>query len=187
LTTAILAALMLVAARAAAEEPAQGGVAVVYMADGSSLPLRSWSLSYEYMTWPQGGSQALAKTARRESRELWFGKRTVPAQGATLGIVYGETERAREEPGETRTVRIPLAREASVTAGGRASRFRLEPPHRTLLMPDGEKSLFVQPRSMDLRGETISGTRRELCLLTYTSQVECAGTPDVQVVKVEFQ
>lgn len=175
------------AASPAQEEPAGSAVAVVYLADGSSVPLRSWSLSYEYMAWPQGGSQALTNPARRESRELWLGKRSFPAAGAVLEIVYGETVREREVEGETRAVRAPLAREVSLTVAGKTTRLAPEPPQRQLLLPGGDKKLIVQARSLDLRGETIGGTRRELCLLTYTSQVECAGTPDAQVVKVEFQ
>ena len=51
---------------------------------------------------------------------------------------------------------------------GRRSRPKVEPPHRDLLAPGADKSTMVMARSLDLRGESITGTRREVCLLSYT-------------------
>jgi hypothetical protein len=73
------------------------------------------------------------------------------------------------------------------SAGGKAVRAKVEPPHRDLLAPGADKATMVMARSLDLRGEGITGTRREVCLLSYSSLVECGGTPADQVVKVEFQ
>jgi len=163
------------------------GVAVAYMADGSSVPLRSWSLSYEYLAWPKGGSQVLSSPARRDGRELWFGRRSFPAAGTTLELEFVDTQRQREVDGEVRTVRIPRVSEVSLTTpDGKTTRLEPDPPDRRFLQPEGDKKLMVQARSLDLRGETITGTRRDLCVVTFTVLVECGGSPENQVVKVEF-
>jgi hypothetical protein len=73
------------------------------------------------------------------------------------------------------------------TRDGRTVKAKVEPPHRDLLAPDAGKSTMVMARSLDLRGEGITGTRREVCLLSFSSLVECGGNPADQVVKVEFQ
>jgi hypothetical protein len=180
-----------VLAVAAGGFPASGlqgtGVAVAYMADGTSVPLRSWSLSYEYLAWPKGGSQAFASPARRDGRELWFGRKSFPAPGTTMELQFVDTEREREVDGEVRTVRIPRVTAVSLTTGdGKATRLEPEPPDRRFLMPEADKNLLVQARSLDLRGETITGTRRDLCVITFTVLVECGTSPQNQVVKVEF-
>ena len=163
------------------------GVAVAYMADGTSIPLRSWSLSYEYMAWPKGGSQAFASPARRDGHELWFGRKTFPAAGTTMELQFVDTERQREVDGEIRTVRIPRVTGVSLTTpDGKATRLEPEAPDRRFLMPEADKKLLVQARSLDLRGETITGTRRDLCVITFTVLVECGTSPENQVVKVEF-
>src|SRR5713226_4058226 len=56
----------------ASEAAAEGGETIlVHFADGSSLPLRSWSLSYEYSAWRRGESPALGTIARKEAKEIW--------------------------------------------------------------------------------------------------------------------
>ena len=56
-----------------------------------------------------------------------------------------------------------VAREVTVaTAGGKTITARVEPPHRDLLAPAADKSTMVMARSLDLRGEGITGTRREV-------------------------
>ena len=53
----------------------EGTSAIVTLADGTSVPLRPWTFSYEYVAYPKGTSPALAPVARREARALWAGKR----------------------------------------------------------------------------------------------------------------
>jgi len=45
----------------------------------------------------------------------------------------------------------------------------------------------VQARAMDLRGQTIGGTQREFCLLSYSSLVECPAAADQRVVRIKLQ
>src|SRR5688572_11761088 len=82
-------ALALAAAAAPAQAPApagdQGpGTVTVTLADGTSLPLESWSLSYEYLAWKQGTSQHSSSPMRKEGPALWVGRKVIAAAGASL-------------------------------------------------------------------------------------------------------
>jgi hypothetical protein len=173
-------------ALAAPPEPPERPPIVVRLADGSSVPLRQWSLSYEYFSWRQGGSQADGTVARREGSELWVGKKAVPLKGTTLQIEYATVERERDMDGETRKVKIPSPRALKLVAAGKTTTLRLEPPHRELIAPDVDKKRMVTARSLDLRGESLTGTRMDICLLSYSSLVECGETPEHQVLQIEF-
>jgi hypothetical protein len=70
--------------------------------------------------------------------------------------------------------------------GGRGQEIEVEPPHRDLLFPGEPKGAFVVARSLDLAGLTLTGTRRELCVLSYTSMVRCGVERSGRVVKLEF-
>jgi hypothetical protein len=159
---------------------------VVHLADGSSVPLRQWSLSYEYFSWPQGRSQAEGTAARTASPDLWVGKKTVPLRGSTLAIEYEPVERERDVDGETRKVKVPAPHALKLVEGGEATVLKPEPPHRELLAPSVDKKMMVVARSLDLRGESLTGTKMDFCLLSYTSLVECGETPDHQVTEIQF-
>jgi hypothetical protein len=159
---------------------------VVRLGDGSSVPLRQWALSYEYFSWPQGGAQTDGTSGRREGRELWVGKKIVPVNGTTVQIDYATVEREREVDGETRNVKVPLARALKVVAGGKATTLKLEPPNRELIAPEVDKKLMVVARSLDLRGESLTGTKMDFCVLSYSTLVECGESPEHQVVQIEF-
>jgi hypothetical protein len=160
---------------ARADAPARGTI-VVTLADGSSIVLNNWSLSYEYALYAKGTSPLRGQTARREAGELFVGKRAVPVGGQTLTINY-----YKRPPGAPAAVQ-----DLTLAGGARKSTYKVDPPARDLLAPE-EKKMEVMARSLDLTGETVTGTRRELCLLSYTSAVECGGTPGDRVTKVEFQ
>lgn len=161
-------ALLLASSAAAQELPV-----IVHLGDGSSLPLNSWTLSYEYLAWPQGTTQEQATASRREARELWVGKRRLPASALTMEIVYKKAAPTVE--------RLSLK-----PALGRPSAMKAEAPHRELLAPTADGKTTIVPRSLDIRGTTMTGTRRELCLVPYSVFVQCGGDPADQVVKVEF-
>jgi hypothetical protein len=148
---------------------------IVHLADGTSVPLGSWTLSYEYLAWPQGTPQAEAAPARREARELWVGKRRLPASAFTLELEYGKA-------GDAQVVKELELKPAQ----GKDSELKPEAPHRELLMPGSDKKTLLAARSMDLFGQTLTGTRREFCLVSYSVLVQCGSDPADQVVKVEF-
>lgn len=187
------AALVLaLAAAAGAPEPspeaAATPTALVTFADGNTLPLRGWTLAYDYISWPRGSSPASGVQAAREAADLWLGKRVLPVSDAVLDIQYGELRRETLVDGRPQFVLSSSAREMTVTTpDGKATKAKVEPPHRDLLAPGADKSVVVLARSVDLRGESITGTRREVCLLSFSPLVECGATPADQVVKVQFQ
>lgn len=180
------AAILAVHPRVAAQPEAQAAPIMVFLADGTSLPLRAWSFSYEYAAWRPADGPARGSTDRKESRELWSGKRTVSTAGLTLEIQYEPVPKEQEVDGETKTVKIPVARGfVLVEEGGKRSTLKPDPPHTDRLLSESGGRV-VQPRSLDLRGETLTGTRREFCLLSYSALVECAADPSQQVLKIEF-
>lgn len=144
---------------------------MVYLADGTSFPLRSWSLSYEYVTWKAGEDPAMATTHRRETGELWIGKKRMQTGGLTLEI----------HPEPTRRTRLAL-----FLSGTKKTELKAEPPSRDLLSPGQRKGQLVVARSLDLRGETLTATKRELCVLSYTTAVLCGEEPAQRIVKIEF-
>jgi len=163
-------ALVAGAPRASGQE-AERPPLTVFFADGSSQPLRAWSLAYEYMTWPRGESPTRGSVATRETYELLLAKRSVPATAVTLELQYAGT----------------VARGLTlVDKAGKRSSLKIEAPVAEALVPQLGKEQVVQPRVLDLRGETLTGGKRSFCLLTYTALVECAADPGERVVKIQF-
>jgi hypothetical protein len=187
----VLAAALVTAAGASparSDAPEVGNV-VVTLGDGATVPLRNWSLSYEYALYKQGTSPLMAPTSRKESMEVLVGKRSLSTAGQTLTFTYQEVPRALVDAGTVpESDRFKNPREIVLTgAGGKKESYKVEPPHRDLLEPDPPKGMTVMPRTLDLRGETVLGTRKDFCLLSYTAVIECGGSPANAVVKVEFQ
>ena len=172
----------------AAPAAAQEGTVVLHMGDGTSFPLRAWSLSYEYLAWKQGTPQCRVSPTRKETSALWVGKKAYPVKDATLELRFTPAQRQREKDGEMQLVTIQVAT-GLVLVGhdGKREEFKLEPPHRDLLIPEADKNTLLAVRSLELSGETLTGTRREFCLVSFTSLVECPSDAPMQVVKAEFQ
>jgi hypothetical protein len=164
------------------------GAALVYFADGTSLPLRGWTLNYEYTSWPKQGSSARATTGKRSSNEIWTGKRKIATPGLTVEVQYEQREREQEVEGELRRVKVPVAR-GLVLAGkdGKRTTVKPEPPSLDLLSAGSDKDRVVQALTLELHGETLTGAARDYCILTYSALAECSADPSHQVVKIEFQ
>jgi hypothetical protein len=183
-STFALVALLACPLQAAHAEEAGGAGIVVTFADKSSLPLTSWSLSYEYEASREG---SLPTTARRESRDLLVGKKDLPTAGGVLEISYREYERMSggDEP-QKETVGVVTG--LVFIAGGKKSSLRVEAPHRDLLVPPASgKGLTIQARGLDLTGMTLTGAKRSFCLLAYAPQVECSPPASDRIVKIEFE
>jgi hypothetical protein len=162
--------------------------AIVTLADGTAVPLSPWTFSYEYVAYPKGTSPALAPFSRREARTLWAGKRALDTTATALEIGYETLEREREVDGEAKKVKLLVARELRLVGkDGKKSVLKIEPPGREVLLPGAAGDLIVSPRSLDLQGQTLGGTKSSYCLASYTSLVECGGDPAHQVTRVEFR
>jgi hypothetical protein len=172
----------------AADAPPQPTTIIVTLDDGATVPLRNWTLSYEYGMAKTGVSPLFAPTARKSASDLYVGKKAMPIAGQTLTIAYTESMRSTESDTGVKTERIKTPRELTLAgADGRKSTFKLEPPARELLVPQPEKGMIVMARTLDIVGETLTGTKKDFCLVSYTAVVECGGTAADRVVKVEFQ
>jgi hypothetical protein len=161
---------------------------MVHLGDGTSQPLRSWNLVYDFLSWKQGTPALLAQPTLRKTAELWAGKKIFPIAGHTLELAYGEYPREIEIEGRTQRVLVAVAQKLTLhDANRKKTEMKIEPPHRDLLLPGSDKSTNVTARSLDLVGETLTGTKRTFCVLSYSALVECAGNPSEQVVKLIFQ
>jgi hypothetical protein len=164
------AALLTLAVSGHARDDARAPL-TVFFADGSSQPLRAWSLSYEYATWPKGESPARGAVSHRESGDLLTGKKVVPTAGLLLELEYaGANARGL----------------ATVDKTGKRSGLKTDPPAADVLAPQAGKDAVVQARGLDLLGETLTGGKRSYCLLSYTALFECAAEPPQRVVKIQF-
>jgi len=190
-SAASLAVLLLAGAGGAgtaADAPPDRGTVVVTTEDGSSVPLHNWSLSYEYGLAKAGTSPLFAPTARKTAWELFVGKKAVPTTGQILTIAYSETMRSTESDTGVRTEKIKTPKELTLTgADGRKTTFKVEPPARELLVESLEKGTTLMARTLDVLGETVTGTKKDFCLVSYTPVVECGGTAADRVIKIEFQ
>jgi len=172
----------------AADAPADRGSVVVTTEDGSIVPLHNWSLSYEYGLAKPGTSPLFAPTARKTAWELYVGKKAMPTTGQVLTIAYTETMRSTESDTGVRTEKIKTPRDLTLTgADGRKTTLKVEAPARELLVESLEKGTTLMARTLDVLGETVTGTKKDFCLVSYTAVVECGGTAADRVVKVEFQ
>jgi len=183
---AALAALAL--AGSAAAVSAQETPLTLHLRDGTQIPLQSWSLSYEYAVWAKGSPPALAQTQRHETRELIADKSTYTLAGASLEFVYGKRNSVRDVDGEMKAVSIDQpVKIVLVEAGGNRREFEpTDSPHRDRIAAETDKDQLFQARGLDLRGETLTGTRRSFCLFSYTSLVECSDDPSQQVARIDF-
>jgi hypothetical protein len=177
----VIPALLAVLAAA----PAEGAPpATVFFADGSQAPLLEWVLSYEFLSGKPGAlpSQSL----RRDVHELRVGGKSWPTSGTRLDIEYQTVVRERDgEKGEVIKENVPRASLVIVTHDGKKSKVKPVAPDRKFLLGD-EKTLNILPRTLEIRGRTLTGTHREVCLITFSDLADCGPTEDSRVVRVEF-
>lgn len=179
-----LLALLLLCSPGAAQE---GAPALVHFAEGEALPLTGWALSYEYSTRAAGAEALFGLPVRREAPQLLLGKKAHPLAGHTLEIVYGDVERSRKVEGRLETLTFLRAvGVVLVSPDGKRTSLKIEVPDREILAPGADKKTIVLARGVDLVGLTLTGTRRELCLLSFSSLVDCAPSPANRVVRIEF-
>jgi len=157
-----------------AKAPAQeelSSVATLHLADGTSVALVEWKLTYEFTTWRPKEPVSLAKAQVRESASLVLGKKSYPVKADSLSLTH-------VEGGDT--VRVSAMNLKKV------GDLKIEPPAREVIAPDLEKGLLYQPRSLDLSGKTLSGIERSFCVTSFSALVECGGTKTTRIVKIDF-
>jgi len=162
--------LLLSALRAPAQEEL-ASVATLHLADGTSVALVQWKLTYEFVTWRSKEPISSAKPQVRENALLILGKKSFSVKGDTLTLTHVEGDDV---------VRV------SAMNLKKAGELKVEQPAREVLAPDLEKDRFYQPRSLDISGKTLSGIERSFCVASFSALVECGGTKTTRVVKIEF-
>lgn len=146
-------------------------VATLQLADGTSVALVEWKLTYEFVSWRSKESISTAKPQVRENPLLILGKKTYPVKGDTLTLKHVEADDS------VRVVSMNLRK---------AGDLKVEQPARDILAPDLDKDRIYQPRSLDISGKTLSGIERSFCVASFSVLVECGGTKTTRVVKIDF-
>ena len=172
LSLLILSSALVASPGTAGAQDAADSVATLYLADGTSVALLNWKMTYEFATWKHKEPVSSARSQVRESPMLVVGKKSYPVKGETLSLI-----RADPEDGSGRVVSVKL---------NRTGEMKLERPSRDVLAPDLEKGLFFQPRSLDITGQTLSGIKRSFCIASLSALVECGMTVTTRVVKIDF-
>lgn len=146
-------------------------VATLQLADGTSVALLQWKLTYEFVSWRSKEPVSTAKPQVRENPLLILGKKTYPVKGDSLTLKHLEGDDT------VRVVSMNLKK---------AGELKVENPARDVLAPDLDKDRIYQPRSLDISGKTLSGMDRSFCLVSFSALVECGGTRTTRVVKIDF-
>lgn len=165
-----LCALLLLSPGTAPAQEELASVATLHLADGTSVALVEWKLTYEFATWRQKEPVSSAKAQTREHPMLVLGKKTYPVKGETVTFTHEETD------GSFRVTSINL----------KTGSLKVEIPARDILAPDLDKVYFYQPRSLDVAGKTLSGIERSFCVVSFSALVDCGATPGTRVVKIDF-
>lgn len=166
-----LCALLLISPGTAPAQEELASVATLHLADGTSVALVEWKLTYEFATWRQKEPVSSAKPQTREHAMLVLGKKTYPVKGETLTFAHEEVNDS------TRVISVSLKQAGSL---------KIEVPAREVLAPDLDKVFYYQPRSLDVAGKTLSGIERSFCVVSFSALVDCGGTPGTRVVKIDF-
>lgn len=166
-----LAVLLVFGMAPARAQDTVSSVATLHLADGTSVALVEWKLTYDFATWKQKQSISLARSLTHESSLLLLGKKSYSVKGDTLTISH-------EEGGDM--VRVTSM---NLKNGGD---LKIEAPTRDAVAPDLEKNMHFQPRSLDVVGKTLSGIERSFCVASFSALVECGSTPTTRVVKIDF-
>ncbi|HQZ17058.1 MAG TPA: hypothetical protein PKU70_09425 [Vicinamibacteria bacterium] len=166
-----LAGVLLLSPLEAKAQEELSSVATLQLADGTSVALVQWKLTYEFVSWRSKEPVSTAKPQVRENPLLILGKKTYPVKGDSLTLKHLEGDDT------VRVVSMSLKK---------AGALKVENPARDVLAPDLDKDRIYQPRSLDISGKTLSGMDRSFCLVSFSALVECGGTLTTRVVKIDF-
>lgn len=166
-----LAGVLMLSPPGAEAQEDLSSVATLQLADGTSVALVQWKLTYEFVSWRSKEPVSTAKPQVRENPLLILGKKTYPVKGDSLTLKHLEGDDT------VRVVSMSLKK---------AGELKVENPARDVLAPDLDKDRIYQPRSLDISGKTLSGMDRSFCLVSFSALVECGGTLTTRVVKIDF-
>ena len=146
-------------------------VATLHLADGTSVALVEWKLTYEFAVWKQKEPVSSAKSQTRHNAMLLLGKKSYSIKGDTMTLTHVAADD---------TFRV-----SSMTLK-KAGELKVEAPTREALAPELDKNMIYQPRSLDIAGKTLSGIERSFCVASFSALVDCGSTTTTRVVKIDF-
>jgi len=152
-------------------QEAPASLATLQLADGTSVALLEWKLSYEFAIWRKKDRISNAKSETRDSSTLLLGKKNYPIAGDTLTLTH------REEGDSFRVASMSLKL---------AGELKIEAPDKDAIAPNLEKDYLYQPRSLDISGMTLSGIGRSFCIVSFSALVDCGRTETTRVVGIDF-
>jgi hypothetical protein len=166
-----LAAALLASPPAVLAQDAPASLATLHLADGTTVALLEWKLSYDFATWRKKDRISNAKPETRESEILLLGKKSYSLKGDTLSLTH------QEDGDSFRVVSMNLKKGGEV---------KMEQPDKDVIAPRLEKDYLYQPRSLDISGKTFSGIDRSFCIVSFSALVDCGGTNTTRVVRIDF-
>ena len=166
-----LTAALLVPPAGLGAQDASAALATVHLADGTSVALLDWRLSYQYGIWRKKDRISNARSETRESAALILGNKSYPVKGETLSVTHAPKGNG-----------FRVASMTLKTAGG----LKVEGPDKDALAPDLSKDFNYQPQTLDLLGKTLSGMDRSFCVVSFWDLIDCGTTDTTRVVRIEF-
>jgi hypothetical protein len=165
------AALLFVSPVPAPGQEVLSSVATLHLADGTSVALVEWKLTYEFAAWRQKEPVSSARSQTRENSMLLLGKKSYSVKGDTMTLTHVETDDGFR---------------VSSMSLKKAGELKVEAPAREAIAPDLEKNMIHQPRSLDISGKTLSGIERSFCVASFSALVDCGSTATTRVVRIDF-
>jgi len=166
-----LAAALLPSSSGLGAQEAPASLATLHLADGTTVALIDWKLSYDFAIWRKKDRISNAKSETREAWSLMLGKKNYALRGETLSLTH-------EEQGDSFKVTA-----MSLKSDGKV---KIEPPDKDAIASDLDKDFNFQPRSLDIYGKTLSGISRSFCVVSFSALVDCGRTETTRVVRIDF-
>lgn len=166
-----LLSIVCLSSPASPAQEASPPLATLHLADGTTVALLDWKLSYDFATWRKNDRISNAKSQTKETTTLLLGKKSYPLKGESLTLTH-------EEDGDSYRV--------SAMALKGSGELKIEPPDKGAIASDLEKDYLFQPRSLDIMGKTLSGIDRSFCVVSFSALVDCGRTKTTRVVAIDF-
>ena len=167
----VLLSIVCLPFQASTAQEAMPTLATLHLADGTTVALLDWKLSYDFATWRKNDRISNAKSRTKETLTLLLGKKSYPLRGETLTLTH-------QEDGDSFRV--------SAMALKSSGEMKIESPDKGAVAPNLEKDYLFQPRSLDILGKTLSGLDRSFCVVSFSALVDCGRTRTTRVVAIDF-
>ncbi|MBK5254879.1 MAG: hypothetical protein JJE39_02500 [Vicinamibacteria bacterium] len=166
-----LSTVLLLSPLVLSAQEAPPSLATLHLADGTTVALLEWRLSYEFASWRKNDQISNAKSETTNGHSLLLGKKSYPLSGEILSVTH------QEDGDSFRVAAISLKKAGPV---------KIESPDKRAIAPNLDKDYIYQPRSLDISGKTFSGIDRSFCIVSFSALVDCGRTETTRVVQIDF-